>query len=163
MKYKQLKDITLGAIYLAQPDKGCRDFQQSFDEFLDWVNSNFYRTFWMNSRFFRKIPLEILSKNFDKHPKWRDFLIKHEFIEEVPEEQEEQYFKAGDEFYLWDSECWHRLIIVSPPNLESHAVFALLHLNNSTVRGFRYASPPHKGVPLSVLKTAYNLTPKEKS
>jgi len=85
MKYKQLKEITPEAIYLSQPDKECRSFRQNFNEFLVWMNSNF----------FEEIDLEILAKNFDKHPKWRDFLIKHGFIEE---EQEEQYFKAGAKF-----------------------------------------------------------------
>jgi len=149
MKYKQLKEITPEAIYLAQSDKECRDFRQNFNEFLVWMNSNF----------FEKVPLKDLSKYFDNYPEWRDFLIKHGFIEE---EQEEQRFKAGAKFVsdnqaeyllIYNSGVGYRMVCTSGKVL-------VPHLCNQVIRWDGVS----RGVTLSAIQEAFSwLFPKEKS
>jgi len=147
MKYKQLKEITPEAIYLAQSDKGCRDFQQDFDDFLDWVNSNF----------FEEISLDVLSKTFDKRPKWRDFLIKHGFIEE---EQEERYFKVGAEFV---SEGQYEYLLIYDYSIGYRMVCTLDRiLGPHLLEGVIEWDGPSDSIPFSAIQKLYpTLRPKE--
>lgn len=92
-KYKLLKPISFAAILEAQPDKTCKEFLQEFGRFLCEVcakypgNGWFYEWTWAGDRFQR-----ICLSN----PVYRDYLIRHGFIEK----KEEVFYKLTDKFHL---------------------------------------------------------------
>ena len=89
MKYRAIKLITLQAVYNVG-DKSSLVFREIFDDLLRWC---FFK--WgMTTQFFVAIDFRVMEPELEKRPKWRDFLLKHGFIEEV----EKPFCGVGDHF-----------------------------------------------------------------
>ena len=90
MKYKAVKLISLQAVYDAG-DEGCKEFMDEFNEFLRW------RFSWLTSGegFSSAINFNALELEFERRPKWANFLIAHGLIEKV---EDEVFYSVGDRF-----------------------------------------------------------------
>ena len=97
MEYKTLKDITAAAVYNAG-GKSCEEFEIEFQKFLKWawdyyVNNEEHHQDQLH--FFLPIGFDGLHEQFEEHPKWRDFLVEHGFIEET---RPEVFYHVGQRF-----------------------------------------------------------------
>lgn len=103
-KFKEGLNIITAKNILHFGDQTCEVFVDEYNGFLRWCNDIFKSKGDFN--FFEKILLVWIEPEFEQRPKWKKFLLEHNFIEEVSET-----YKAGDMFIQQDGCIRHEYIL----------------------------------------------------